>query len=383
MLNTRAINYFEKTTNASQTDHIYINIPVLNDSYTNMMPLNNIAYQRDDAVLRNTGMYKLAVSKLYVDTYGGGIPLMIPELLVDGANTDPNKLAYSFTMRYYVSSTEVYQTQQFVEFVPQNTTAVPPYPSGPIAQQSSSTNYYHLYSFKYFVSLLNNTLATAYNAIKGSADPSSYPPFLTLSDNILVFNADKAKYNVSNTPRLEVYCNTPMMRLLTGFDWIPSSGVQGKNFMLNIIDDGTNTLSLADYDALVNIQSYSSIGLWNCVQSVILATNTLPVVPEIQGTLVVQEPKEDYNTSNRQSYSIITNFNVDVDSNPLGYFPSVSFGTLNSYRFSDLQQIADLKAVSVGFFWRDYYNNIYPMYLPPQGRAYVELAFINTNLTVN
>ena len=73
-------------------DHIYIHMSAINDSYTNNMNLQ-LQYSRDEPFINNPFLYKCAISKLTIDTFGGSMPLMLPKMLIgldENGNTNTN-----------------------------------------------------------------------------------------------------------------------------------------------------------------------------------------------------------------------------------------------------------------------------------------------------
>ena len=368
-------------------DHIYIHMSAINDSYTNNMNLQ-LQYSRDEAFINNPFLYKCAISKMTIDTYGGSMPLMMPKMLIGldengNTNTNVNKLAYSFTLQYYVSSTEIYEIQKYVIFIPQNTTTQPT----AYVIQDVSSDYYYIYSYDYFVKLLNNTLEECYDALNGAVTGgiSSYAPFLSLADNILIFNGDKTKYDLNlTTPRIKIFCNTPMYELLNGFQWNKQSIIaDGKNYQLNLTSENSNTLSLDNYDALTQLQIYSSLSNWNPVQSIVITTNNIPIESQMMAPLQILEPKQVYNDGNKQSLNILTNLDVDLTDNPTGYLPQISYGTSNNYRFVDLKNALSFNNIDISVYWLDHYQRLHPMFLAPQAKASIDLVFVNRNVIIN
>lgn len=366
-------------------DHIYVKMSAINDSYNNNMPLT-LSYSRDSNFLNNTFMYKVAVSKMSLDTFGC-LPLMLPKMLIGNdengnLNTDVNKLAYSFTLQYYVDETHIYEVRKFVEFIPQNNTTAPT----SYNYQDTTTDYYYLYSYDYFVKLLNNTLESCYNALNSSVSGgiSSYAPFITLADNTLIFNGDKTKYDINNTSKISIYVNTPMYELLNGFQFNKVNLGNGKNYLLNLTSENSNVLSLDSYDALTQIQIYSSLSNWNPVQCIVLTTSNIPIEEQILSPLQIQEPKSNnYSQGNKQSLKILTNFDIDLTDNPTGYLPQISYGTSNNYRFVDMTNTMQFNTIDITFYWIDHYQRQHQMYLAPQAKCNIDLVFVNKNLVIN
>lgn len=364
-------------------DHKYIHLSAYNDGSTPMVL--SLSYNRDDDFLENANDYKVSISKMSIDTYGC-LPMCLPKMLIGvdeigNQNIDVNKLAYSFTMQYYVDETHIYEIRKFVEFIPENSTAAPT----SYTYQDTSTDYYYIYSYEYMMKLLNNTLSACYTSLNSSVSGgiSSYPPFFSMADNLLIFQGDKSKYDISLTPRISIYMNNEMMSLLNGFKLIKSNLGNGKDYQLYTYNDGTNILSLDSYDALTILQNYSSLSCWNPIQGIALTTNSIPIYSQLMSPLQIQSPKELYNTNNKQTLQILTYFDIDLTSAPTSYLPQISYGTGNNYRFIDMMNAHSFNTIDISIWWMDHYQRLHKMFLSPQGKAFVDLVFINKKYIIN
>lgn len=380
--------------NSSKREHVYVHMNTINDSYTDTMPCK-FQFSRDgETIIKDPHLYKLGISKMSIDTFNG-IPMMIPKVLIGinlktgNVNTDPNTLCYSITLSYN-SGTNNYDSIEYVKFVPQNNASAPSSGSA-ITQQDNSSSYYYLNDYKSFVDMINTAFETAYNNLntvltQDSITLNSYPPFLVLSDNLLIMNADKNKYdNKSTNPYIKIYINSPMFELLNGFKWsnIGLNGANGKNYILDIENDGTNILSLDTYDAITQLQNYSSLELWCPITSIVLVADNLPVYSELIGQPLINQAKSNYNLSNKASLNIIQNLSIDLSSDLFGYMPNVSFSTLNNYRWVDLKHSNEITSIYISVYFRDKYDNLYPLYLPPQGKSYLDIVFTAKHLIIN
>lgn len=366
--------------NPLRRDHVYIHMSQINDSFTDKIPVR-VSNVRTEPIIESPHLYKLAISKFSLSTLD--LPVMMPKLLVDGVNDDINKLAYSFTLKY-----KTFEVQKYITYSPQDKTApIPNMTSGvPLVSQDVSSSYYFLNSFQYFIDLLNASLSSAYSDLVSASSNAfaSYPPYIAYTDGLLVMNGDVTRYdNALGDNGVYIYINNAMYELLNGFQTIKNSDItNGKNYLIQMINNG-NVLSLTNYDALSQIMEYSSLESWCPVQSICICSNTLPIYSENIQSPEIYQAKQLYNTNSAQTLNILTNFSVDLTSNPTAYLPTVTYSTTNQYRYIDLMQSSALTNIDLTVLWRDHYDRLHTLYLLPQTDAHFDVVFISRNLAFN
>ena len=362
--------------NKKGRDHIYVHTSMINDSDSDKIPLQT-SYSKGDAIIENCHLYKMAISKFELSTLD--LPLCIPRILIDGVNTDVNKLCYSFTLRYGTTDKQVFCT-----FTPQNVNAKVPTSYNPLTKQDLSTDYYYLNSFNYMIDILNDALNTAYTELNTAiGDIGSFPPFLSYSDGYLILNADVNKYADGIDNQIKIFCNASAYVLLSGFLTEDSTDLtNGKNYRFKMINNG-NVLSLDDYNAITMIQEFKSAQNWVPVKSIAITTSNVPVFGEIVSYPNVFQPKQDFNDNSNQSVDVITNFSVDLDSNPTGYMPSVTYSTTNAFRFVDLKQVSSISDINISVYWRDEYGKLTQVYAYPKTSSYIDVVFVSRDLARN
>ena len=373
---------------SSEPTHIYVDLCAVNNDYGTKPPSTlTFTDSRDAPYVKDPSDYFFSVIRFHIDT--NTLPAMIPQIQPN--QDDINKTIYSFTLTY-----KTYEFQQFLEFMPQDLTCpLPKTPNQNGGVQDVSTGYYFLQNYSFFVKLLNATLDECYLGLKniveedGDTLPSNYAPFIVFdnSSGELIFNCDAAAYDSSLSNPINIYLNTAMQVLLSGFGFLTFSHTDGtgKNYKLLVVNDfNTNVLELEQYNAIQIYQEYNSTsGAWSCVQSVVIVSTTLPVSGTLQSA-----PKQFNSLSNMNnkasnfSLNIISDFQV-VSQSKNDWKPSVNYvASGNQYRFLDLYGHTSINSLSFEIYFRDIYNNFYPVTLASSCNANLKILFRAKNLGV-
>jgi len=204
-------------------------------------------------------------------------PILVAPIVPNQSNA--NLTIYTVGMTY--SGTTVTAP---VIFIPQNSlTPAPLPPSGyPDGLQDNNTDYYNLYSYAYMTQLVNTALDNALNQLKAlfPAIPSATAsPFLKYDPVTQLFSiaVDNSLFNQDNsTPFITILFNNPLYYLYYSFSaWrIDLNNYIFFPIRLNIntgmIDTATNTL--------VSTQERNSTNLWAQISSLVITSNTVPIV---------------------------------------------------------------------------------------------------------
>lgn len=352
---------------SSEPTHIYIDLAAVNNDYGTKAPSQlTFSDSRDAPYVKDPSDYYFSIIRFHIDT--NTLPAMLPQIQPN--QPDINKTIYSFTLTY-----KDYEFQQYLEFIPQDLTA--PLPQSPESNggiQDVSTGYYFLQNYGFFVKLLNATLDEAFAGLKAIVEddsdtlPSNYAPFIVFDSSTgeLIMNCDAAGFDSTLSEPINIFLNTPMQVMLSGFNMLTFSHTDptGKNYKLLIQNDfNTNVLELENYNAIQLYQEYNSTsGAWSCVQSVVIVSSTLPVSGTLQSA-----PKQFNSISNLNnkasnfSLNIISDFQV-VSTGKNEWKPSVNYVAQGGqYRFLDLYGHTSISNMTFEIYFRDIYNNFYPM----------------------
>jgi hypothetical protein len=367
---TKLINY--ELNDDNEPYHIYVDLSLVNNNPAGQSVPLVFSDLRNTSLIQNPKDYFTAIVRFHIDTYGS-LPAWIPQ--IQTGQSDVNKTVYSFTLAY---KTTVFEA--FLEFIPQN---VNDPVKAPTNYQDMSSQYYYIYSYQSLFQMVNNTLQSAFTGLQtavGSGFPSTEAPFI-LFDPIgkeCVFNADSACYDVKNTSSpIYIYANNQMYNLISGFQWnCLGEAPNGQNYQLQIYNNyGTNTYTQGDYTLLQCYEEYPSITTLSPVQCVIFTSSTIPLEPTIVSNASTFNSTTSINSSSNSATSpVLTDFTIAVDINN-NYFPSIDYESPAQYRLVDLYGSGDISNLQMGVYWKDIFNNTYPLNLPCGGSCSAKILF--------
>ena len=121
-------------------------------------------------------------------------------------------------------------------------------------------------------------------------------------------------------------------------------------------------------------QEYSSIPLWNPVQSLVFVSDYLHIAPTQTG---VPELNQSLFSSgnNANMLNVLTDFQVQLTATNL-YNPIVYFAAVNpEERMIDLRTTQPMNTVDIKAYWRTPFNDLVPLYLHSNCAAIIKLLF--------
>ena len=364
-------------TGSGDSDHVYVDINIINNDNSSTAPVN-LTYRetRDTAIIQDPSEYYMSIIRFHLDTQSA-LPLMIPQVQL--AQNDPNLTVYSFTLKY-----QTYVYQQYVEFIPQDKSV--PNPKFPIQAQDLSTTYYYVYNYQWWVDLMNMALAQALEGFQNllNSHDITYPtnPIFFMYDpgtSELVLNADKNFFDENLENPCFLYCNTAMKNLLSGFNFeiaTFASGVNGCNFKFAISNQfNTNVLEISDsFSALQMYQSYPCTSTWNCVQSIVITTGSIPIVPTIQATPQVFNSQTSLvNNNSNINVNVISDFEIALESGK-EFLPSINYSP-HIYRLVPMHSNNALHTIDLTVYWKDIYNNLHPFQIGSNSHCDMKIMF--------
>jgi hypothetical protein len=262
-----------------------------------------------------------------------------------------------------------------LEWIPQNLSV--PVPSAPAFNnpqvQANESGYYNALNYTWLPILLQNTFNTCFNDLNtqvvagGDVLPTIYPPVIIYDtqSTLLTIYVDEQGYDptINTTDCISIYMNAPMYGLLESFlvQYLGVNVVLGKNYLLNVNSfNGTNvtllpTTSPTSVPCVSLNQSYSSVGVWNPVESLVFTSNTLPinVTALLPPVVLFNGVNVGPQTSNSNVGNILTTFQSP---NQI-YRPNISYQP-SVYRFVSLSGNSPLKLFQVNVYWRDYLGGL-------------------------
>ena len=373
--------------NINDEDHIYIDCLTTNvDSGPNIKSeFLTFTEMRDNIILNNSSEYNLSIIRFQLST--PNLPVMIFPVQIEQA--DPNKGTYSITLKY-----KTFEYQSFVEFVSPNINETV---SPPLLNQDFSNSYYEIYSYNYFINLINTTFQNAYNGLKalviagGDALPSTYFPYFdySLDTGTATLNADILGYNSTLVNPIEIYFNISLFTLFSSFDasfYGTSNITNGKNYKFNIVVSINNTNILTFGNAFIPgevvinyIQSYQEFPtlaeLSQAITSILFTTTLIPVTGSLQSKPVLFNSNRfsGQQSQNNTVINMITDITVD-SAIFSGFKPSIIYNA-NPYRMVGLQSNAVLRSYDISVFYKDCYGNVKPFLLSCGGSSSIKILF--------
>lgn len=375
--------------NSIEPVHQYLDINIVNNDTQGDKPPVKLIFNevRNSPIIQNPSEYFFSVMRFSLET--ASLPLMIPQVQL--GQIDPNKLIYSVTMTYTSPVNGVtYERQNFVLYVPQSSNQ--PVPQPPLVQQDFDPNgdYYFIYNFQYFISLVNAELARCLSdlnaivvAATGAPLPSLNPPFMEWDtvNNVAILNADVAGFNNTLAAPVNLFFNTPLFTLFSSFVAIYKGYVNitnGKNYFITITNNnGTNSIILPTYTALQMYQDYPTASLWNPVNAIVFATGTIPVNPSLVSSPIVYNSSVSSLTQGGNNSNIsntLTDFEVPVVEG-WEYKPNVFYAPTAEYRLVDLLGNTPITNISINVYWKDSFANLHPFYLNSGCNANIKVLF--------
>jgi hypothetical protein len=351
-------------------EQVYLDTVISNLNNTNSTP--PYAYYnetRNSPIIYDPYKYNLIIARWQIDT--NYLPVFIP--LIQTASTDRNKTIYSITLEY----NGTIASPTYVSFIPQNKVAAipqaPAYTSTTL--QDNSQGYYDIYTYQYWIYLINNTFQTAYDALAalvgGSVNlPSAYAPVMTFDtlNKIAIINADKNGYTMEITG-IKIYFNQALGGLFSSFPFIINSFTDQYNRIFQLQTTVFSLANQSDYPptgttlftANQVFQEYSTISAWNPVMSIVLASNTLPILPNNEGvpSLIVNGVNQQQSGNNNIQSQVITDFVADGL-----YKPIVTYIPAGEYRRICLIGDSPISNIDITVYYKDRLGRLNPVLLP-------------------
>lgn len=349
-------------------DKVYYDMVISNLNNTNQKP--PVAYYnetRSSPIIYDPYKYDLVVARWQLDT--NYLPIFIP--MIQTNSNDPNETIYSITLQWgvYVGA------PAYVSFLPQNKVAPVPLPPSSTTNklQDNSNGYYDIYTYQYWIYLVNQCFQTAYDnlvAVAIGALPSAYAPVMTFDtlNNIAIINADVDGYDL-NAGGIKIFFNQAMGQLFSSFPFYIESfnDTYNRNFLIQ-----TNVFSVANiadypptgttlFSAYQVFQEFSTISAWNPIISIALASNTLPIVPNNEGvpSVIINGVNQQQSGNNNIQSQIITDFATDGI-----YKPIITYIPSGEYRRVSLVGDKPLSNIDISVYYKDRQGRLNPVLLP-------------------
>jgi hypothetical protein len=306
---------------ADDEDNVYYNIRVHNSSTTGELLQMTYSQNRTVPILKNPDNYELAIVRFY-------IPNVVPIFRWKYDPADGNPL--TITMKY--DGAEVKKDLVLLDYC-----------SACVPAES-------VWTYQQMLDMINVALTDAFTDLKvlKPAAPPTQAPFMTYDSKsqLCSFNA-QTLYDI-NTTTIEVLFSSELYNrffpsLLTRVNISPPSNVDIRLTVQNLYNNSA-TYNASPY--YIMTQEYSTLALWNDIQTILLETDSIPVEPEF-------EPGESNKTKR-----IITDFEPITEINDRQAFQFYPQGPLRWY---SLTSQYPLRRIDLKIFWQDRDGTVYPM----------------------
>jgi hypothetical protein len=412
---------------------IYYDLDVVNtfnpsENTTQTNQLNRLTFTevRSSPILDNPSDYFLSIVRFSLDT-AGSMPIMIPQIDLDQtlATPDfPNETIYYVSMKYDDGVNPVVFQKKRVIFVPQSFTqtglgGTPVPPTFPLNLEKTTSTYYWLNSFQYFISMVNTALKDCYDLLYIQINQAPYLPlpvdiqtgggnfvpnyvYMTWNneDNRATLNFPQTtpfsweQSKLSSQPaKLFLYFDNQLYTIFSSFEAILNSttldpavvGIQGDKanyFIQNFSKYGSNfvkgagintTTGLPPYDILRMEQPYSTGATLCPIQSLVFNTSLIPILPQLIGV-----PRILRNNNNQGQNDNISNEITDLVVNLNRgdeYFPSVLYLPTAEYRLIDLNGNSPISGIQISVQWKDIYGIYHDFFLQNNCNCSMKIMF--------
>tara|TARA_R110000868_G_scaffold56100_4_gene173978 strand:+ start:4177 stop:5601 length:1425 start_codon:yes stop_codon:yes gene_type:complete len=188
------------TGSQANPDHVYYNATVVNNEVRTSALSDDpaITFQdtRQNAIIRDSSQYDIAVQNFCLNGATKTLPVFIPQIQ-DG--TAINNTVYSVTFAAFVavagtsSASAYFASTQFIQWEPENKASYTQVPLTATPRQSNS-DYYYTYTYNHFVGLINKALQNAYADVTTSIGGESSGiacPFVEFDETTGLFSINQ------------------------------------------------------------------------------------------------------------------------------------------------------------------------------------------------
>jgi hypothetical protein len=369
-------------------DRIYVNMILQNQSLFSPteLPVFNAEFDNELTIpiVENASEYYVAVESLTIST--ANIPVWRPVIqpnLAPYNNTNSNKTIYSFSMKYNGITSD----QTFVLFESQQPNAYYRPLSATNLTQDRDSLYYWIFTYSAFVEMLNQCLIATFANLSGKIVlPTTDVPYITYDPSTRLFSlvANKNYYGQEVLLPIEIYCNyylyeliysLPQVFLIGNSDTLPGTGL---DVQLLVYNQHNNVISPSDLaatdpgDYYEMKQNYSTISVLSPMKSMVIATQNIPVEPEIAPLTPLDQNRNP---------GTVTKLKVLEDFEPLPFSQLVANRNYVQYRSSkysliDLNTIGPIQHLDLAVYWRDVFGHLYLVELNNNQPGNVRIVFI-------
>ena len=263
-------------------------------------------------IVNSTGQYKFAIERFSME--GHNVPIWIPNIQAGNTTT------YSITMSISIqnNNAKIFTSDEiFLQYVPKTVTNM------------GDPSYYFVYNYDNFVEMMNTAFSTCLTNLQSKIQTytiKSNAPFMVYdgSTNLFSIYFDEQGFLTQTAQEnITVTFNNDLFNLLKTFYF--KTNVNGNNYRdIQLVNKGTNYF--AGMSNLQNPTSTTKVNYWmmtqmqpstnNCwspVQSVLFASDSITLKPEIIGNPSIIGTGAQIGAGNSNNMqSMITDFCLDI-----------------------------------------------------------------------
>jgi hypothetical protein len=364
-------------------DNIYYNItifPKRNENYLTYAKVpNEIASyteNRTQAILDNPSEYYMAFVRFSIPALS--LPLFVfpivenqPTLALPYVNL-PSPYFSPFQIKFTYLNNVI---KQNVLFIPTNNAHIPPLIDG---KYISNDGFYYVYSYSWFLEMLNNTMTQMWSILQTLNPLFTSPPYFLFdgtTDEISIV----IPYNYGDYPTetVKIGINYRLRVYLAGFTAYTEFDNTTNEAWYNItrFNNGNSNgygeppAPITNPPAYLKItEEYSSINYWPSVKKIVWLSGSLPIKYEMTtnsnnvGGQAVSQP-------------IITDFFPTFDRSAGDSRSILSYYQTGPYRLINLTSTTPLTKIDIKAMWEDAYGNLYDIPLVYGEVIDLKLAF--------
>jgi hypothetical protein len=369
----------------SATDSFY-NLVIKNnntgyDAEGNPVIINNstpLVFDENRSIpyLCNPKDHFVSIQTMQLDT--ASLPVFICEPIIGDTNVDNTLYFYTVTVN------DVIIFHERIQWQPDDLST--PKPTGEVPTEYTRDPYYFCYSYQHFLTLFNTQIAKKWsdNSVAGN------PPFLMYENGSITLYVDITCltdiYGVSPSG-IKIYLNTELYLLVSGLPALKkneTSTTPNMNYQLLFVQSPSsqNTITLysdleqtIEYAGLKFRCEYIPLAYWNPIDSIILTSNYVNVVPELVGA------NSSYGLtgggselSNAEQYYILFDY-MSPSFVGSDYQPHITYEPNAEFRLSDLYGVGEVNQLQIRALWKDKWGILHIFTLESGGSASIKLLF--------
>lgn len=320
----------------SKEDNIYYNITIKGDAKTGGQAI--FRENRVGVIIENPSHYQLAVERFSVPS------INIPILIFDNRDF---KISFQFD----------------------NLTITKPLIWIPNDINVSQPKY--LWHYQEMLNMINVAFESAFTDMKLAKPlaPPTEAPFLTYNPTtqLITLNAEQT-YNSSGVPTINIFFNLQLFNIMPSFVNFEQEEKEPLAHQILVQDLKFNRTTFNGKPYFNVVQEFTTLSLWNDLQSIVFMTDSIPTTPELDSSQknITQRVITDFEP--------LTGIN---DRQNIQYYPQ---GPL---RFYDLDSSYPLRTIDLTVYWKSTLGVLYPIYINDTDVLTVKLLFRKKSVRVS